>query len=179
MKTSSETISDLSNDAIFSFDAICNADSRLLILGTMASPASLRAGMYYGHPQNAFWRVLSTLAGDTLPQTNEEKRNFLLRHGIALWDTLQSCEREGALDSNIKNAVPNDVQSLIAACPEISAVFLNGSTAYGFYQRYFAGQIALPYYKMPSTSPANARGGFEAKYKAWSIVRPYMTHIDP
>lgn len=159
---------------IYSFAPIFDRKSRVLILGTMASPASLREEMYYGHPRNAFWRIMTELTGDILPVTNDEKRALLLRHGAALWDTLHSCRREGALDSNIRYGQPNDIQSLVGACPAISAVFLNGGAAFGYYKRYFAKTLPLPYFKLPSTSPANAAGGYAAKLSAWEVLRPYL-----
>lgn len=160
--------------AIHSFAPIGDARSRLLILGTMASPASLRAGMYYGHPQNAFWRILAELTGEPRPQDNAQKRALLLRHGIALWDTLESCERPGAADSAIRHERPNDVSALLRRCPHIRAVFLNGAAADGYYRKYHASGIRLPYFRLPSTSPANARGGYAAKLAAWRVIQPYL-----
>lgn len=159
---------------LYSFAPICDRRSRVLVLGTMASPASLRQGMYYGHPRNAFWQIVAELCGETKPVTNDEKRALLLRRGVALWDTLRSCRREGALDSDIRSAQPNDISSLLAACPDIKAVFLNGGAAYAYYKRYFAAEVKLPYYKMPSTSPANAAGGYTAKFTAWQALKPYL-----
>lgn len=170
-------ISDAQNTLIHSFQPIFDENSRVLILGTMASPASLRAGMYYAHPQNAFWHILSELTGDALPRSNEAKRAFLLRHGVALWDTLLACEREGAQDSNIRGEIPNDVQSLLARCPKIAAVFLNGAAAYGYYKKYQAHDISQPFYRLPSTSPANARSGFAAKFEAWRVLEQYLTPV--
>lgn len=159
---------------IHSFSPIYNENARVLILGTMASPASLRAGMYYGHPRNAFWRILADLAGDPLPTDNEQKRALLLRHGIALWDTLEQCERPGAADGDIRREKPNDVAGLVCRCPGLRAVFLNGSAAYGYYLHYHAGHISLPFFRLPSTSPANARGGYERKREAWAVLAPYL-----
>lgn len=173
MKISSETICEPAG-RIHSFDPIFDGNSRVLILGTMASPASLRTGMFYGHPQNAFWRILAELAGDQKPETNEEKRAFLLRHGIALWDTLRDCEREGALDSAIRKEVPNDIAGLLVRCPRVRAVFLNGSAAGKYYARYNAPGIPLPYTVLPSTSPANARGGYARKLEAWRVLAGFM-----
>lgn len=163
-----------SETAIHSFAPIGDARSRLLILGTMASPASLRAGMYYGHPQNAFWRILAELTGEPRPQDNAQKRSLLLCHGIALWDTLESCERPGAADSDIRHEQPNDIPELLRCCPGIRAVFLNGAAAYGYYRRYQAGQVNLPYFRLPSTSPANARGGYALKLAGWQAIAPYL-----
>lgn len=163
-----------SETAVHSFAPIGDGRSQLLILGTMASPASLRAGMYYGHPQNAFWRILAELTGETRPQDNAQKRALLLRHGIALWDTLESCERPGAADSAIRHEQPNDIPELLGRCPGIRAVFLNGAAAYGYYRKYQAGRVDLPYFRLPSTSPANARGGYARKLAGWQAIAPYL-----
>jgi TDG/mug DNA glycosylase family protein len=152
---------------IYSFAPICDEKSRILILGTMASPASLRCGMYYGHPRNAFWRIISGICGEPEPGTNDEKRALLLRNGIALWDTLRSCRRRGALDNDIESEQPNDVPSLLRRCPAIKAVFLNGGAAYGYYKKYFSRSVALEFFRLPSTSPANARMRAEEKAAAW------------
>lgn len=157
-----------------SFEPVYDENSRILILGTMPSPASLAAGMYYSHPRNAFWQIMRDLTGDDPGNSNSSKRAFLLRHGIALWDTLSECEREGALDSNIKKEQPNAVAELIAHCPMIKAVFLNGGAALKFYKRFHAQKIALPYYRLPSTSPANARGGNIKKLEAWRVISGYI-----
>jgi hypoxanthine-DNA glycosylase len=130
--------------------------------------------MYYAHPRNAFWPILSILTDEALPATNELRRALLLRHGIAVWDTLSSCKREGASDTSIRQEIPTDIPRLINCCPEIAAVFLNGSAAYGYYQKYNAGRVALPYYRLPSTSPANAAGGFEKKLEAWRVLTDYL-----
>ena len=167
-------MSDKNPEVLYSFSPIYNCSSRLLILGTMASPASLRAGMYYGHPQNAFWRIIRDLTGEPLPTLKEQRYDLLLRHGIALWDTLRACEREGAADSAIRNVIPNDVFTLIKECPMIQSVFLNGSAAYKFFKKYHAAIVNRPYFLLPSTSPVNARGGFEAKLNAWRAIEQFM-----
>jgi double-stranded uracil-DNA glycosylase len=159
---------------VHSFEPVYNKNSRVLILGTMPSPASLAAGMYYSHPRNAFWRILHDLTGDDPGISNTAKRAFLLRHGVALWDTLCICEREGSLDSNIKQEQPNAVAELIKVCPDISAIVLNGGAALKYYKRYHSAKIALPYFAVPSTSPANARGGYIKKLEAWRPVKKYF-----
>jgi hypoxanthine-DNA glycosylase len=155
---------------IKSFEPIFDSKSSVLILGTMASPASLKSGFYYGHPQNAFWRILSHITEDSVAITVEEKKTFLLRNGIALWDTLKSCERIGALDSDIRAPMPNDIAQLTKQCPALKAVLLNGGAAFSFYKKYHAPLIQLPFYKLPSTSPANAKGGYEKKLSIWRDV---------
>lgn len=161
---------------LHSFDPVFSPQSRVLILGTMPSPASLRAQFFYGHPQNAFWRLIGDLTGDTPGASTQEKRAFLLRNGIALWDTLESCAREGALDSAIRTPQPTDISLLLRACPDIRAVFLNGGAALRFYRRFHAPREALPFFGLPSSSPANARGGYAAKLAAWrAVLGPWLT----
>lgn len=126
--------------------------SRVLILGTMPSPKSREAGFYYMHPQNRFWKMLSAVLGEPLPPAAEERRGMCLRHNIALWDVLASCDINGAADGSIKNAVPNDIRRLFSECT-IAAVFTTGKKAHEMYRRFFPDlteDICLP-----STSPAN------------------------
>ena len=97
--------------------------SRVLVLGSMPSPASREAGFNYGHPRNRFWQVMSQLADEPLPATNERKRDFCLRHHIALWDVLAECDIEGASDASIRNALPNRLTD-ITQVAHIEAVFM-------------------------------------------------------
>jgi double-stranded uracil-DNA glycosylase len=176
-KTAAADVAAAEVTTVRSFEPVCDKNSRLLILGTMPSPASLAAGMYYSHPRNAFWRIMRDLTGDDPGPSNENKRAFLLRHGVALWDTLRICERKGALDGNIKSEQPNAVGELIARCPGISVVFLNGGAALKYYKRYHAAHICLPYFPLASTSPANARGGYVKKLDAWRVASEYLFYI--
>ncbi len=164
----------MSEAPLRSFAPVFDRKSTVLILGTMASPASLRMGFFYGHPRNAFWRILKDLTDGDPGLTPESRRLFLLCHHIALWDTLESCVREGALDSAIREERPADVAGIAAECPALRAVFLNGGAALRYYRRYHAAKIALPFFGLPSTSPANARGGYEAKLAAWRALAPYL-----
>jgi TDG/mug DNA glycosylase family protein len=108
------------------FAPIADENSRILILGSMPSVASLRKGQYYGHPQNAFWRLMPALLGEPFTEDYAQRTAMLLRHGVALWDVLKSCEREGSLDSNIKRPEVNDFAAFFDAHPRISRVYLNG-----------------------------------------------------
>ena len=126
--------------------------SQVLILGTMPSPKSREAGFYYMHPQNRFWRMLSEVLGEPLPPSAKERREMCLRHNIALWDVLASCDIDGASDSSITNAVPNDIAGLLNKCP-ITAVFTTGKKAHALYRRFFPDLMSDVC--LPSTSPAN------------------------
>ena len=129
-----------------SFAPVYNEHSRALILGTWPSPRSREMSFYYGHPQNRFWPMLAALTGEPVPAREdiEAKKQIILRHGLALWDTLESCTITGASDASIRDVVPNDIAGLLEKAP-IEAVFCNGATAYKIYtkyQRHPGGQAA-------------------------------------
>lgn len=140
-----------------SFEPVWSPRSRALILGTWPSPKSREMAFYYGHPQNRFWPMMASLTGEPVPAREDiaAKKQIVLRHGLALWDTLESCTITGASDASIKDAVPNDIAALLAKAP-IEAVFCNGAAAYRFYTRYLEPVSGIPAVKLPSTSPANA-----------------------
>ena len=135
--------------------------SEVLVLGTMPSPASREAAFFYGHPQNRFWRVLTALFDEPAPVTNGERTDLLLRHHIALWDVLASCDIRGALDASIANARPNDLGRILSAAP-IRRVFCTGATSARLYGKLCEPATGLAAVKLPSPSPANA---------AWSLPR--------
>lgn len=135
---------------------VFDSRSRVLLLGTMPSPASREQGFYYGHPQNRFWRVLAAIFDEPAPRTIEEKRDMLLRHHIALWDVLASCEIEGASDASIRDAQPNDLARIFDAA-DIRAVFATGTKAGELYRKLIEPTLGVPCTTLPSTSPANAK----------------------
>ena len=144
--------------------------SRVLVLGSFPSPKSREGQFNYGHPRNRFGLVLSDLAGEELPTTNEQKRAFCLRHGIALWDVIAECDIEGASDTSIRNAKPNKL-SLITRSAPIAAVFCTGAKAYQLYQRLGCEQeCGLPATRLPSTSPANAACSLDKLKEAYAAV---------
>ena len=98
---------------IHPFNPIYDKDSKVLVLGSIPSPKSRELGFYYGHPQNRFWKVLSKVYDEPIPNTIEEKKTFVLKHHIALWDVVHSCEIVGASDSSIRNVVSNDIENLL------------------------------------------------------------------
>lgn len=145
-------------------------NSRVLVLGSFPSPKSREYGYNYGHPQNRFWRVLSTLAGEPLPTTNDQKRAFCLRHGIALWDVVAECDIQGASDTSIKNARANQL-SLITRHAPIEAIFCTGAKAHELYRRLGCeAECGLPATKLPSTSPANAACSLERLIQAYASI---------
>ena len=151
---------------------LINADTRLVVLGSFPGVASLRAQQYYGHPQNQFWKIVTTLlaseAASVVALPYAERAQWLLDQGVGLWDVYASCEREGSLDANIQQAQPNDVKNLRAWCPALLAIAHNGGESFKNAKRSQA--LGLPVYRLPSTSPAHAAWSFERKLTAWREV---------
>jgi hypoxanthine-DNA glycosylase len=154
-------------------DPVFDANSRVLILGTMPSPKSREAGFYYAHPQNRFWPALARVFDESVPVGSEERRAFAQAHGIALWDILASCTIEGASDATIAECVPNDIAWLCARAP-IRAAFCTGNKAFELYGRYCANLVELPVFKLPSPSAANAATSLEKLTTAYRVILEYL-----
>jgi double-stranded uracil-DNA glycosylase len=157
-----------------SFAPIEDAMSRVLILGSMPGKASLAAGEYYAHPQNLFWRILGEITGAAPSLPYAARARTLKSRGIALWDVLESCAREGSLDSAIDDATirANDFTSFYRAHPRIAHVFFNGAKAETCYRKHVLpalGDAPAPpgYHRLPSTSPANASMSRAHKQRVW------------
>ena len=144
---------------VHSFEPIFDSASQILILGTLPSVKSRETNFYYGHKQNRFWKVLAALFQEPIPETIDEKKHLLLRHHIAIWDVIQSCDIKGSSDSSIRNVEPNDFSKILEQS-EIQAIFANGQTAGKLYHKYVEERTGICAVTLPSTSPANA---------AWSL----------
>jgi len=155
------------NETIHSFGPVADSNSRVLILGTMPSVASLAYGFYYGHPRNAFWPILARFFDVPVPVTIEEKCALILSNQLALWDVLESCVRPGSLDSDIREEKPNDFQAFFTEWPKITAVLVNGGTAKRLFAKYGGADNDRMLFTPPSTSPAYTLP-FDQKYAAWS-----------
>ncbi len=149
---------------------VFDENSKVLILGSFPSVRSREEGFFYGHPQNRFWKVTSSVFGENTPSGTGEKKEFLLRNHIALWDVIGSCEINGSSDSSIRNATVNDV-SLILNTANIRSVYLNGRKAYQLYQKYMFPRTGREGICLPSTSPANAAWSTEKLTEAWKIIK--------
>ncbi|MBO4868874.1 MAG: DNA-deoxyinosine glycosylase [Clostridia bacterium] len=147
---------------------VYDGKSKILILGSFPSEASRKQGFFYGHPNNRFWRVLSAVLEEPVPQTVAEKREMLLKNGVALWDVIGSCEVDGSADSSIKDASPNDLSPILSGSG-VRAVYLNGRLAFSLYEKHAAPD--LPYFYLPSTSPANAAYSLDRLVAGWSVIR--------
>jgi hypoxanthine-DNA glycosylase len=143
--------------------------TRLVLLGSFPSVASLAAGQYYAHPRNQFWPLLSSLLGEDLPALSYVLRLQRLRaRGLGLWDVIAACEREGSLDSAIRAAHYNDLSGLRRRAPQLVAVAHNGGESAR--AMHVTGQLGVGVYRLPSSSPANASWSFERKLAAWRAV---------
>ena len=150
-------------------DPVFDKDSKVLILGSFPSVRSREAGFFYGHPQNRFWKVTAGVFGDEVPQTTEEKKAFLLRNHIALWDVIGSCDIDGSSDASIRNVTVNDI-GLILKTADIRAIFLNGKKAFSLYQKYMYPVVKREGICLPSTSPANAAWSVEKLTGEWKKI---------
>ena len=151
------------------FPTLFDADSEVLILGSIPSPRSREQGFYYGHPQNRFWKVMAAVLKEPLPETIDEKKAMLLKHHIALWDSLEECDIAGASDSSIKNPVPTDIPALLKKT-KIQKIFTTGAAAQKYYIKYQLPLTGIPAVKLPSTSPANCAVKTEALVKEYSAI---------
>ncbi len=160
---------------IHSFPPVIDETCRVLILGSMPSVVSLERQQYYGHKQNYFWPMMFTILEENYLEKNysddfEEKKNLILRHNIALWDVLASCEREGSLDSNITDEVPNDIRNLLKQYPSIQYILFNGGKAFQSFKKHFPDLLEqMEWKQMPSTSPAHTMKR-EEKMRQWQAA---------
>lgn len=151
------------------FPPLFHDGSRTLILGSFPSVKSREVMFFYGHPQNRFWRVIAALYNEAVPQTVGEKSSLILRHDLALWDTIQSCTITGSSDSSVRDVVPNDL-SVILQNSRVDRVFCNGALSHKLYTRYCQPQTGIPAVKLPSTSPANAAYSLERLIDEWRAL---------
>lgn len=145
---------------------VFDGNSKILILGSFPSVKSREQMFFYGHPKNRFWKVLASVFDDTLPLTVNEKRAFLLKHGVAVWDVIASCDIIGSSDSSIRNVKPNDIEIILSAA-DIKAIFVNGKTAEKYYNKYLKEKVHREAVLLPSTSPANAKLTLENLANLW------------
>lgn len=160
---------------IQSFPPVANPDARVLVLGSVPGERSLRAGEYYAHERNAFWRIMGDLlgAGPALPYVR--RLEILKAAGVALWDVISACERYGSLDSDIvgSSVQPNDFSAFFAVHRSIDRIFFNGSAAEASFLRHVLPDLPdnkLRLARLPSTSPAHAARSYGEKLAAWSLI---------
>ncbi len=147
-------------------------DARVLILGSFPSEASLAARQYYAHPRNHFWPVLSALLNEPLVEMSYSARTARVRQrGIAIWDTIVACEREGSLDAAIRNAERGEIARVRRVARGLRAVCFNGGTAARAEPAWRAAGFAT--LVLPSTSPAYTIP-LARKVDAWRALMEYL-----
>ncbi|MEO6624959.1 MAG: DNA-deoxyinosine glycosylase [Burkholderiaceae bacterium] len=161
---------------VYSFPPIESPAARVLVLGSMPGAVSLRLQQYYGHPQNAFWKIVGEVLGFEPAVSYEQRAAALVQRKVAIWDVLASCVREGSLDSAIDDAtmVANDFAAFFETHPHVVRVCFNGAKAESVYRRQVLQHLgttrAIDYVRLPSTSPAHAGMRFQAKVGAWRVI---------
>ncbi len=153
---------------------LINENSRVLLLGSILSPKSAEARFYYAHPQNRFWRVMSSLFDEPMPSSTQERADLALSHGVALWDVISECDIIGASDSSITNVVYNDISGLLSKYPSIKRVFATGTKAFDLLVKYNVSaqdHILSNACRLPSTSPLNCRTSLDELIAAYSVIK--------
>jgi len=152
------------------FGPLYDTQCKVLILGSLPSLKSREQNFFYGHPRNRFWPLLAALFHETPPVSVQEKREMALRHHIALWDTIYSCEIIGSSDSSIRSVEPTDLCPIVEESG-VRRIFCNGRTSWDYYRRYQEKELGMEAVLLPSTSPANAAWSMDRLIAAWSVIK--------
>lgn len=160
------------------FPPIMGLHPKILILGTFPGKESLRKKEYYAHHRNLFWDIMGDICDAGKDKPYEERSIMLKRKGIALWDVLKSCCRDGSLDANIREGrfMVNDFAMFFSAHP-VKAIFFNGKKASTIFLRHVKPNLSNrpDSLVLPSTSPANTRSTKDEKFRRWSVVKDYLS----
>ena len=154
---------------ISSFPPLIDNQSKILILGSIPGVKSLEKQQYYAHRQNKFWKIIFELFHEEFTEDYAERIAVLKKNNIALWDVIDSCERKGSLDSEIKNEEANQIAELLEQYPNIQAIFCNGGKSYKNLQKLLGENFKIPIYLLPSTSPLHTIS-FERKFEDWKKI---------
>ncbi len=171
------------SEYIYSFPPVVGEDPRVLIIGSMPGGASLEKGEYYGHPRNHFWRIIYGIFGEEPHQEYPQRLRFLASCGIALWDTIAACRRQGSSDQEIRDEHYNDVIALVKEFSSIQLIVCNGAKSE---RSFFRGvkalgrqeeleALSLEFRRLPSTSPIPTKRhkSWRDKLTEWSVVADY------
>lgn len=158
---------------------VIDPSTKVLIVGSMPGKQSLEKQQYYGNPRNHFWPIIGEILGVEIPENYTERLQLLQENHIGLWDTIESCEREGSLDAAIRNEKPNNFNTLFERYPDIQLVLFNGSKAFQVFKKHIGFEILTDkkYLKMPSTSPIPGKNikSFEEKLTDWRVMQSYLS----
>lgn len=152
------------------FGPLYGPESRILILGSFPSVKSREQNFFYGHPQNRFWKVVAALWDLPVPATIPEKRELILGHGLALWDSIASCVITGSSDASIRDVKANDLRIILDSSP-IERIYCNGRKSHEMYNKYILPQTGREAGCLPSTSPANAQWSMDRLITEWSVIK--------
>ena len=155
---------------ISSFPPIINENSKILILGSIPGVKSLEMQQYYAHPQNKFWKIICEIFNEEFTTNYQQRIEILEKHHIALWDVIDTCERKGSLDSEIRNEEANKIEELLQNFSNIKAIFCNGQKSHKNLQKILGKKFRMPIIVLPSTSPAYAGLSYFDKLKSWYII---------
>lgn len=158
---------------ISSFPPFIYHQSKILILGSIPGVKSLEKQQYYAHPQNKFWKIIFELFQEEFTEDYAKRITVLKKNHIAIWDVIDSCERKGSLDSEIKNEEANQIPELLEQYPNIKAIFCNGGKSYKNLQKLLGKNFRIPIYLLPSTSPLHTIS-FERKFEDWKMILEYI-----
>ncbi|WP_223559028.1 DNA-deoxyinosine glycosylase [Chryseobacterium lathyri] len=158
---------------ISSFPPIIDDQSEILILGSIPGVKSLEKQQYYAHPQNKFWIIIFELLNEEFTDNYPERINILKKQHIAVWDVIDSCERKGSLDSEIRNEEANRIDELLEAHPNIRAIFCNGGKSYKNLQKLLRKNYRLPIVQLPSTSPLHTVS-LDKKLEEWKKILEFL-----
>ncbi|MFA6849940.1 MAG: DNA-deoxyinosine glycosylase [Selenomonadaceae bacterium] len=159
------------NNFCSGFSPSIDKNCTLLILGSMPGITSLEQQQYYAHPQNRFWPLLISLLGyPTVPEAYAARLSLLIQHHIALWDSIETCERSGSLDTAIINEKANDFNHLLCQYPKIKKICFNGNKSFQAFKKHnkeLLKNTNITFISLPSTSPANARWHMDMLCEVW------------
>jgi len=160
-------------DRISSFAPIISTTSKILILGSVPGVKSLEMQQYYAHPQNQFWKIVFELLGEDFSKDYETRIETIRKNSIALWDVIDTCEREGSLDTKIRNEEHNDITKMLNNHPSINVIFCNGQKSFKNLKKILGKESEIPVFVLPSTSPLHTIS-FDKKLKEWEIIKTFL-----
>ena len=158
---------------ISSFPPIISEGSKILILGSVPGVKSLEMQQYYAHPQNQFWKIIFQLFEEDFTADYRKRTEIIRKNNIALWDVIDSCEREGSLDTKIRNEEHNDILKILRDHPNIKAVFCNGQKSFKNLKKILGKESEIPIFVLPSTSPLHTVS-FDKKLAEWEILKTFL-----
>ena len=148
-----------------------NKDSKILILGSLPSVVSRDKGFFYAHPQNRFFKILAYVFNEEEPKSIEDRKEFLLKHNIALYDVIFSCDIYGSSDATIENVEPINLKELLKEYPNIIKIFTTGKKAKELYDKYLLPQVGIEAISLPSSSAANASMNIGQLVEQYKVIK--------